>query len=85
MSRERDIKLRERLKNKICVSLPGFRIIASYLVDVPFDHIAVKSYRGNAYCLGKPIIAFKTTLHVSNVPVFMIFLIKCTSHLHSKG
>ena len=26
MSRERDIKLRERLKNKMCMSLPGFRI-----------------------------------------------------------
>ena len=25
MSRERDIKLRERLKDKICMSLPGFR------------------------------------------------------------
>ena len=69
MSREREIKLRERLKNKICMSLPGFRIIASYLVDVIFEHTAVKSCRGNAYCLGKPIIAFKTTLHVSNVPL----------------
>ena len=31
MPRERDIKLRERLKNKKCMSLPGFRIFLMFI------------------------------------------------------
>ena len=34
MSRERDIKLRERLKNKMCMSLSGFRKTLLKIADV---------------------------------------------------
>ena len=54
MLRERDIELKERLKNKMCMSLPGFRTIILFAPCLLFS-LFLLSFRDNNSKLNKCI------------------------------